>query len=51
MLCSTFYIKDADEKLAARKAVVEGTMGVKLAKLDAILVRWSSGLIDCWTIE
>ncbi|KAJ9513201.1 hypothetical protein QJQ45_029311 [Haematococcus lacustris] len=33
----TFYIKDADEKLAARKAIVEGALQTKMTKLNALL--------------
>ncbi|KAJ9512044.1 hypothetical protein QJQ45_004604 [Haematococcus lacustris] len=33
----TFYIKDADEKLAARKAMVEGPLQTRMTKLNSLL--------------
>ncbi|GFH29641.1 uncharacterized protein HaLaN_28335, partial [Haematococcus lacustris] len=36
---STFSIKDADERLAARKAVAQGPLQSKIAKLNTLLVR------------
>ncbi|KAJ9512917.1 hypothetical protein QJQ45_029067 [Haematococcus lacustris] len=33
----TFYIKDADEKLAARKAIVEGALQTRMTKLNTLL--------------
>ncbi|GFH29732.1 uncharacterized protein HaLaN_28444 [Haematococcus lacustris] len=36
-LCSTFSIKDADKKAVAHKAVAEGPLQTKIAKLNALL--------------
>lgn len=48
--CSSFSIKDEAEKLAARKAVVEGPLAAKLVALNVMLVRpWGGawGAAEC----